>query len=282
VHAGSNARAAARRVQRIVVTRPEPDATRWVQALRERGWTAEAWPLLRIAEPQAAAEREQLARWRQAWPTQDALMFVSAAAVQRFFAEAVAPGPGHARFWAPGPGTARALSEALWALGIGGERIDTPPRDAAQFDSEHLWPVVAAQMAPGRRLLVVRGASDADPGEGGGLPGQGREWLIGRCRAAGAEVQACVAYRRERVEPAHADLERLQAFSGEGQVWLLSSSEALQSLRGHWPADARAIALATHPRIAEAAKGLGFAEVITARAALADVVRVLESWAGPP
>jgi uroporphyrinogen-III synthase len=276
----------AARVQRVVVTRPEPDATRWVQALRERGWNAEAWPLLRIAEPHDDAEREQLAHWRQAWPTQDALMFVSAAAVQRFFADAMAPGPGHARFWAPGPGTARALSEALWALGIGDERIDTPPREAAQFDSEHLWPVVAAQMAPGRRLLVVRGGSDADgeaetAGAEGSLPGQGREWLIARCRAAGAEVQACVAYRRERVVPEGAALDRLQAFSGEGQVWLLSSSEALQSLQGRWPVGARAVALATHPRIAEAARALGFAEVITARAALADVVRALESRASP-
>lgn len=267
-----------RRVQRIVITRPEPDATRWVQALRERGWPAEAWPLLRIAEPQGAAEREQLARWREAWPTQDALMFVSAAAVQRFFAEPVAPGPGHTRFWAPGPGTARALSEALWALGIGSERIDAPPRDAAQFDSEHLWPVVASQITPGRRVLVVRGASE---GREGNLPGQGREWLIERCRAAGAEVQACVAYQRERVVPAGADLQRLPSCTGEGQVWVLSSSEALQSLQGLWPAGARAVALATHPRIAQAARELGFVEVITARPALADVVRALESWASP-
>ncbi len=278
--ARAGAPAEARRAQRVIVTRPEPDAARWVQALRERGWDAEAWPLLRIAEPHDAAQREQLAHWRQAWPTQDALMFVSAAAVQRFFADAVAPGPGHARFWAPGPGTARALSEALWALGIGDEHIDTPPREAAQFDSEHLWPVVASQMAPGRRLLVVRGASDA--GGDGSMPGQGREWLIERCRAAGAEVQACVAYQRERVVPEGAALDRLQTLSGDGQIWLLSSSEALQSLQGCWPVGARAAALATHPRIAEAAKALGFAEVITARAALADVVRTLESWAGSP
>jgi uroporphyrinogen-III synthase len=242
------------RVQRVVITRPEPDATRWVQALRERGWPAEAWP------------------------TQDALMFVSAAAVQRFFAEPVSPGPGQTRFWAPGPGTARALSQALWSLGIGSERIDAPPRDAAQFDSEHLWPVVASQLAPGRRVLVVRGASE---GSEGSLPGQGREWLIERCRAAGAEVQACVAYRRERVVPAGADLLRLPQCVGEGQVWVLSSSEALQSLQGVWPAGARAVALATHPRIAQAALALGFAEVITARPALADVVRALESWASP-
>lgn len=275
----SNAGPLVHRALRLIVTRPEPDATRWVQALQKRGWSAEAWPLLRIEAPDGAAEREQLTHWRQAWPSQDALMFVSAAAVQRFFAEPVVPGPAHARFWAPGPGTARALSEALWALGIGPERIDTPPTDAAQFDSEHLWPVIEAQMGPGKRLLVVRGASD---GAAGQLPGQGREWLIGRCRAAGAEVQACVAYRRERVIPGADQLDRLRTCAGDGHVWLLSSSEALDSLREHWPDNARATALATHPRIAEAARALGFLQVITSRAALSDVVRTLESWADSP
>ncbi|MFP8834448.1 uroporphyrinogen-III synthase [Hydrogenophaga sp. XSHU_21] len=267
-------------MQRLIVTRPEPDATRWVTALRERGWPAEAWPLLRIDEPTEAADRDQLAHWRQAWTSQDAIMFVSAAAAQRFFAEPVAPGPGHARFWAPGPGTARALSQAIWPLGIGEDRIDTPPREADQFDSEHLWPVVQAQMGPGRRLLVVRGASSGS--EPGAMPGQGREWLIEQCRAAGAEVEACVAYQRTLNPPSDADLPRLNDWSTEGHLWLLSSSEALQSLQQRWPHGARASALATHPRIAEAAQQLGFAEVITARAALSDVVRALESWALRP
>ena len=275
-----DARADAGRVQRVVVTRPEPEATRWVQALRERGWTADAWPLLRIADPHTGPERDRLAHWRKAWTSQDALMFVSAAAVQRFFADTLSPDNGSTRFWAPGPGTARALSQALWPLGIGEDRIDMPPREASQFDSEHLWPVIAGQVQPGRRLLVVRGASEG--GADGSLPGQGREWLIERCRAAGVEVQACVAYRRELIEPGPADFSRLRDFTGRGQVWLISSSEALQALQGHWPLGARAAALVTHPRIAEAARLLGFAEVVQARPALADVMRALESWNGSP
>jgi len=280
VPAPIDARADARRVQRVVVTRPEPEAARWVEALRARGWAAEAWPLLRIADPQGTDERERLAHWRKAWASQDALMFVSAAAVQRFFADTVSPDSGHTRFWAPGPGTARALSQALWPLGIGEDRIDMPARDAAQFDSEHLWPVVAEQAQPGRRLLVVRGASAG--GSDGNLPGQGREWLIDRCRSAGVEVEACVAYRRERLSPGPGDFGRLRDFSGRGQVWLISSSEALQALQGHWPLGARAAALVTHPRIAEAARLLGFAEVVLCRPALADVMRTLESWTSPP
>ncbi|MBX3608556.1 MAG: uroporphyrinogen-III synthase [Hydrogenophaga sp.] len=265
---------------RVIVTRPEPDATRWVKSLRERGWSVEALPLLRIDEPQAPQDREQLTHWRRAWTSQDALMFVSAAAVQHFFADAVAPGPGHARFWAPGPGTARALSQALWPLGIGDDRIDMPPADAAQFDSEHLWPVVRSQLAPDSRVLVVRGATD-EPNEGR-LAGNGREWLVEQCRAAGAEINACVAYQRTVVALDMAERERVQSFSGDGNVWLLSSSESLRALRGVWPEGARATALATHPRIAQAARELGFARVIQARAVLADVVRALESLACPP
>lgn len=267
------------RVRRIVITRPEPDATRWVQALTDRGWVAEALPLLRIDEPALAHDRESLAHWRRAWPSQDALMFVSAAAVQRFFADTVDPGPGHARFWAPGPGTARALLQALWPLGIGEERIDMPPREAAQFDSEHLWPVVAQQMGPERRLLVVRGASGA--GDPGALPGQGREWLIDQCRNAGAEVQACVAYQRRIADLGEAERAQAQAASGAGHVWLISSSEALQALQGLWPAGLAATALVTHPRIAEAARVFGFARVLQARPTLADVMRALESVACP-
>src|SRR5690606_29000489 len=109
---------------------------------------------------------------------------------------------------APGPGTARALAQALWPLGIAEDRIDSPGPAAAQFDSEHLWSVVAAQMAPGRRLLLVRGATQG--AEEGGLAGHGREWLIERCRAAGAEVQACVAYRRERLVPQPDERDRLR------------------------------------------------------------------------
>lgn len=279
-------------IQRVIVTRPEPEATRWVQSLRERGWPAEAWPLLRIGEPTDAAVRAQLDTWRAAWTSQDALMFVSSAAVQGFFGAPVAPPAAHTRFWAPGPGTARALAAALWPLGVGEDRIDTPARSAEQFDSEHLWPVVQAQMAPGRRLLVLRGASDGARAEGpegaegdapaGEWAGRGRNWLMERCRAAGAEVQACVAYQRERVVLDSSDSERLLAASGAGTVWLFSSSEAVAALAGHWPAGAQALALATHPRIAQAAEGLGFAGVIRSRPTLADVACALESRASKP
>jgi hypothetical protein len=67
--------------------------------------------------------------------------------------------------------------------------IDMPDREAGQFDSESLWGVVAAQVRPGFRVLIVR--------EKLGLTamhllrdGAGRDWFADRVRAAGGEASA--------------------------------------------------------------------------------------------
>ena len=265
---------------RVVVTRPQPEADAWVSALRDNGWPALALPLLEVAEPTDPAEQQALAQARAGWWRFDALMFVSGAAVQHFFGDgrvAFPPAIANTRFWAPGPGTARALAKALARVGISPDRIDSPPPDAAQFDSEHLWPLVADQMGPGRRLLIVRGRSTG--AQAGELPGSGREWLMRQCQAAGAQVSACVAYER-RVAALEASPQAAwrQALA-QGAVWLISSSEALGALapfafevHGACP-----MALVTHPRIGEAAQRLGFARVVGTRPALDDVLRTLES-----
>lgn len=267
----------------VVVTRPRDDARPWVDALQSHGWPAVSLPLIDIGPPSSADAQAGLATARGRWWTFDALMFVSAAAVRHFFAGAHAPpqpGEVRTRFWAPGPGTARELGRALGLLGVPADRIDAPPADAAQFDSEHLWPQVRDQMAPGRCLLVVRGG-DADTNEGNdGTPaGQGREWLMARCRERGALVTACMAYERRPPDAGAALREQVMGHLGPGAVWLFTSSQALANLRQLLPAfDAGATAaLATHPRIASAAQAAGFAPVITSRPAPADVLAALES-----
>jgi len=277
------------RMVRVIVTRPAAEADHWVQALRTSGWQAEPLPLIEITEPGDPQAQAALAQHRRHWWQADALMFVSAASVRHFFARDVAAPPTQqlltTRFWAPGPGTARALAQALAGLGLSADRIDAPPADAAQFDSEHLWPVVAAQLHTGARVLLVRGHSperdDArDAPQEGALPGTGRDWMIERCEAAGAQVGACVAYERRAPVLSVAERALIQDASGEGQLWLFSSAEALTNLKALAPEHdwAAATALATHPRITAAARAAGFGQVIESRPALPDVVSALKSW----
>jgi uroporphyrinogen-III synthase len=277
------------RLQRLIVTRPAPEAATWVSALQAAGWPAQALPLIDIGEPLSATALEALAHWRQHWASLDALMFVSAAAVRHFFA-GVAPAPAQpseTRFWAPGPGTARVLEQALQQLGLDRSRIDAPPPDAAQFDSETLWPVVQPRLRRGQQLLIVRGLSESAAGPSptdSELPGHGRDWLIEQCQSAGVRVQACVAYQRRAPQLDAAGLRQVQLGQASGSVWLFSSSEALDHLQACAPgADwSRASALATHPRIEQRARASGFGTVLPTRPALADVLRALESGWNPP
>ncbi|MFM6987016.1 MAG: uroporphyrinogen-III synthase [Hydrogenophaga sp.] len=274
-------------LRQLIVTRPAREAADWVSRLQAAGWPALALPLIRIDEPRSASARTPLDRCRAQWADYDALMFVSGEAVRHFFsAPAIPPVPpaNRTRFWAPGPGTARALAAALTALGLAPDRIDVPPADAGQFDSESLWPVVAPQLRSGTRVLIVRGASVGDASQPAVTGGTGRDWLIRQCEQAGASVRSVAAY--ERLAPLWGPAEQAIAQQGQapGSVWLFSSSEALDHLllaepRACWGG---AQALVTHPRIATRAREAGFGQVLQTRPALDDVVRTLESrWSHP-
>ena len=281
------------RLHRLMVTRPEADAQIWTRALQDRGWPAQALPLITIGSPREPAVREALSRARAHWLTWDAVMFVSGAAVEHFFSSGVPPHPTaeplQTRFWAPGPGTARALAKSLAAHGVATERVDTPPSDAAQFDSETLWPVVSRQLQTGSRVLVVRGSSDlrdenaTQSDDRPSQPGNGRDWLMAQCRAAGAVVEACVAYERCAPDWKPDALAQANAAAASGSLWLFSSSEALLHLQQALPdADwSSSSALVTHPRIAQAARSAGFLDVQESRPSLDDVVRALKSHWSP-
>ncbi|MCC2632989.1 MAG: Hydroxymethylbilane hydrolyase (cyclizing), partial [Ramlibacter sp.] len=136
----------------VVVTRPAQDALRWADQLRGRGFEPLVLPLIAIGPAPDAQALQQAAAQAD---DHAAVMFVSANAVQGFFA--AAPAFARARAWAPGPAT----RDALLAAGVAPARIDAPAADAGQFDSESLWEQVAGQLRPGDRLLVVRGADAA-------------------------------------------------------------------------------------------------------------------------
>lgn len=250
---------------RVVLTRPGQDAGEWEQVLRRRGHEVLAAPLIAIG---SAPDADALARARSGLHRFTAVMFVSGNAVRGLSGAAGLAWPPGTRAWATGPGTVKALR----AAGVPRDSIDAPAADAAQFDSEHLWQVAGHQVQRDSRVLIVRGA-DAQGRTAG------RDWLAGRLEQAGASVETVAAYTRGLPAWDARQLASATTATGDGSIWLFSSSEAVGNLRLLLPhADwKRAAAIATHDRIAQAAKETGFGVVRTSRPDLDAVVAALES-----
>jgi uroporphyrinogen-III synthase len=232
---------------RVIVTRPAAQAAPWVRRLRDEGIDAASLPLIAIAPP---ADPAAVA---QAWHRLDGAtlaMFVSANAVEGFWA-ARPPGvvwPPALRAGSTGPGTTQALLDA----GVARASIVEPAADAPAFDSEALWARLEGEDWRGRRVLVVRG-------EGG------RDWFADTLRSRGAEVGFVAAYRRS-MPVADPDARTLIARAlavPQSHCWHFSSSEAAQALAALEPgADwSASLALATHPRIVQSVRAIGFGRV---------------------
>lgn len=268
---------------KVIVTRPRREADAWVKQLRGLQLDAVALPLIHIGPPKDPSGVVQ------AWQNlhqYSALMFVSSNAVRYFYQlnEHLA-GVKYAydatkyRAWATGPGT----REALLAASVPADAIDAPAADAKQFDSEALWSRVQSQVKAGDKVLIVRGCSvdpqDAENVESGAM--YGRPWLADQLMAAGVQVDFVVSYQRS-APLFHAAEQALMAQARvDGSVWLLSSSEAVANLTSLTSARSfdwsQARALATHPRIALAAREAGFGVVYESRPLLADVAASIES-----
>jgi uroporphyrinogen-III synthase len=245
----------------VVVTRPVAQAAPWVHKLRAQGVDAVALPLIEIVPPADAAPVQ--AAWRSL-AQQAVVFFVSANAVEHFFARRP-PGAGWppaTRAAAPGPGTA----EALRAAGVPAAAVVEPAADAPSFDSEALWARLRGETWAGRSVLVVRGEA-------------GRDWLADQWRSAGATVSYLDAYARRPPTPDAAGRDLLQAAQAApgAYLWLFSSSEAVRHLlallQGAPPSGSRA--LATHPRIAAAARAAGFTDVLECGATEAAVLQAI-------
>jgi uroporphyrinogen-III synthase len=248
---------------RVLVTRPAAQAGEWVRLLREAGLQAEALPLIDIA-PTADAPG-----FAQAWRSLGELalvVFVSPNAATCFFdgKPAGAAWPDALVAASPGPGTTRVLR----ALGV--STVVEPAADSPQFDSEALWAQLAERNWRGRHVLVVRGAS-------------GRDWLADRLRERGAVLHFVAAYGRA-VPALSTDEQALLAdalAAPAKHVWLFSSSEAVTNLQTLAPGAgwASAVAIGTHPRIAQTARSLGFGRVLEARPSAEAVVACIQSIA---
>ena len=249
----------------VLVTRPEREANRWVLDLRQRGFNAQALPLIAIA---SAPDRAALSAHRAHLADHAAAMFVSVNAVQGFLTEPVLSWPPDTRAWTTGPGTAAALV----AAGVPISLVDMPDPQSAQFDSEALWARVGSSVRAGDRVLIVRG---------GGADGQpaGRDWLASQLETGGVQVKTAVAYVRDLPQWNVTQRAQAQASAQGGAWWLLSSSEGVDNLGRLVPGQdwAAARALCTHPRIADAARAAGFGVVAVSRPGLDDVAAFLQS-----
>ncbi len=289
---------------RVIVTRPETDAQAWMDAIQKAGHEAVYLPLIEIG-PAPDTQAVDLA-WQQ-WPRWQAVMFVSAQAVRMFFAQRThyvqldtnqtseksteildqSAGP---RYWATGPGTRQALLEA----GVAINRIDAPHADAAQFDSEALWQVVSPLLKKQQPVLIVRGNEDssesnapntthASPSNNQPLypQGVGRDWLAQQIVEAGASAEFLVAYSRRPPLWSDKQLGIAKQAVSDGSVWCFSSSQAVLHLQAQLPLlkwdQARCVA--THARIAQTARDLGFLKIVQTRPVLSDVLASLESLA---
>lgn len=261
---------------RLIVTRPLREARRWVSELTAHGYQAVALPLIELG---AVVDQTALRRTGQQLGEYASVMFVSAAAVEHFFAcnpsgaaRFSAPEGAAIRAWATGPGTAAALRQA----GVAPLQIDAPPQDSAQFDSEALWQRVRTQVSAGKRVLIVRGVDGAGETESAG--GSGRDWLARQLARIGAQVDFVVAYQRQAPAFSASESALARSAAGDGSLWLFSSSQALRHLSHCLPGQAwhEARALATHPRIAAVARELGFGVVCESRPTLSDVLAALK------
>lgn len=254
---------------RVIVTRPAAQAGKWVAGLNAAGLQALALPLIEIVA------MPQIAPIAAAWSSleqYDAVLFVSVNAVEHFFAARQnGAWPDATRLCATGPGSVAALLRA----GMAQERIDAPPAQAGQFDTEALWQVVRHSVGAGFRLLILRGSdatSDAPQGSG-------RDWFAQQVLACGGQVDFLAVYARRAPQLGINAQALLQVAAQDRSVWLFSSSEAVANLvraaSGQSWHQARAVA--THPRIAQAAADAGFGQILVSRPQLADVIASIES-----
>ena len=258
-------------MDRVIVTRPSPEAEQWAAQLRALDIVAESLPLINIGAVRSPDLLNALAQARSQWAQYRAVMFVSGNAVAHFFAGDFNVTDGATRFWAPGPGTATALLRE----GVTAGQIDSPAADSGQFDSESLWNTVHSQIQTGDRVLIVRGGNGPSDAPGG----TGREWLAAQIRAAGGSVELVAAYERHVPQLNETDLLRARAAATGNAMWLFSSSEAVENLRAQLPEVSwdNARALVTHPRIALAARTAGFGVVSECRPTLHDVAASIKS-----
>jgi uroporphyrinogen-III synthase len=237
-------RTATRRLEgrSIVVTRPAEQAAALARRIEREGGRAIVFPAIAIED---VDDRSRLDAIVDALERFDMAVFISPNAAAKGM-QAIRERrdfPPHVEVAAIGTGTARELESRGLA------RIIVPD---ARSDSEALLERPELVEVAGKRIVIFRG-------EGG------RPALADTLRARGARVEYAECYRRSK--PA-ADTAPLAASWSRGEIdaVIATSSEGLRNFHEMLDAAAREALVRTplfvpHPRIAEAARGLGIRSV---------------------
>lgn len=248
----------------ILITRPAGQSAGLAESVTSAGGQPILFPCIEIVAPTDAAA---LSRAVADLPGYDLVIFISPTSVEQFWPlirARHAGWPAKVAVAAVGPASARALA------GCGVGHILTAPDGA---DSESLLAVDAFRQVSGQRILIVRG-------EGG------RELLADTLRARGATVDYAECYRRARPDADATGLLELWRCGGVAAV-TVTSREVFANLAGLLgeagaPLLRQTPLFALHPRIADAARAWGVAEVVVAPPGDAGLVSALLDWFNRP
>ncbi len=233
----------------VIVTRPGAAGQALADELQRAGQPSLWLPAFEFgAAPDEVAARATLA----ALADFDLAVFVSPQAARATAALLRGAWPSGTIIAAVGAGTRAAVASIE---GAAQARVLAPTdADLRSGGSESLWPLL--QRLPRlRRVLLLRAQA-------------GREWLIDRLRETGVTVVPLAVYSRKVFTPPIEVRMRLAAAAGGELASVISSSDAVTALaRMLAPqpevllALRRGLALATHPRIAEAMRSAQFSHV---------------------
>jgi uroporphyrinogen-III synthase len=231
---------------RIVVTRPAAQAVTLAQAIREAGGEPVLFPTIEIRDAENPAVLDGALSKLTDY---DWAIFVSPNAVEKTFARNPS-WPASIRAAAVGPGTRAALA----AHGVLDALVP-----AERFDSESLLALPELAAVRGARCVIFRGNG-------------GRELIATELAKRGAAVDLVECYRRALPESADADALLARWTQGGVDAVTLTSSEGVHNFAtllgaSAKPCFARTPAFAPHERIAEAARRIGFADVVATGAA---------------
>lgn len=247
------------RDKNIVITRPVAQSQHLASLVRARGGNPILFPALEIRPLDTQA---QITKVLERIGEFDLAIFVSANAVTYSLPLLQHRWPRNAKVAAIGEATHRVLRE---------HGFNEALAPATGADSEHLLELSELNAVAGKRVVIFRGRG-------------GRELLKDTLTQRGALVEYVECYRREIPKLDAAPLVELWSKNQLHGI-VVTSGEALRNFLNMLPEEARrrlgeTALFVPHPRIAEAAKALGCAEVITTDAGDEGIVRGLVSWFG--